>query len=74
MADLPRCLGLGNSSSVGRGKGKPFTIATQNTCGSSAEKLVYCANSGFDVYALTEFHGNFSDSRVAADLGKRLIT
>ena len=35
---------------------------------------IYCANSGFDVYALTELHGNFSDSRVAADLGKRLFT
>jgi exonuclease III len=65
---------MGNSSSAGKGKGTPLTFATQNVCGINEEKLCYCVDMRKDVFALTELHSDLSNSRCAAELGKRLIT
>ena len=73
FADLsqPQRLGMGNRSSAGRGKGKPLVLATQNVQNMSEEKLGHLVERGFDIAALTELHGNGSDSKLAAELGGR---
>ena len=64
---------MGSQSSAGRGKGKPLVLATQNVQNLTEEKLGFLVEKGFDIAALTELHGNGSDSKLAAELGRRFV-
>ena len=73
---LPSKLGQGRKATCGRTakSNNPLIFGTQNLQGKSEEKLQFFVDQNkFDVLAITELHGNLSDSRTAADLGGRVV-
>ena len=49
-----RAIGLGADSAAGRGRGRPLSLATQNTQGLSETKLSWLVEQKHDILALTE--------------------
>ena len=69
-----RAIGLSSDSAAGRGRGRPLSLATQNTQGLSEAKLSWLVEQKHDILAMTENHGDLADSKLAAELGNSIIS